>query len=379
MKVHKEGMAGTENKRDCIVQVIEGEGITVTGKDQSMFSEQITSLIQGHLDHLGIEGSVTVSSNGALDYVIIGRLEAALNSAGIEAIAAEFITRTPVETQLRRSRMYVPGNNPHMLNSAGMYHSDCLIFDLEDAVTPKAKNDARYLVKNALKYLDFGLSELWVRINKTMVKEDLSVIKYGAPHGICLPKAEDGEDIIVLDNILEEEKLQAATMPIIETARGLEHAVDIASVSGNVVAIAFGAEDFTRDIGGKRTWDTLLYPRSRLVVAAKMHEVQALDTIFPNTQDIEGLRKETYRIREMGFDGKGAIHPSQIDVIHQCFTPSAEEVEEAKAVLKAVEKGTNDPENQWESVMPLQIADLYNIYVRVTMSSSRPSGPGSSG
>ena len=338
MKVHKKGIAGTENKRDCIVQVAEGKGITVTGKDQSMFGEQITSLIQGHLDQLGLEGTVMVNSNDALDYVIIGRLEAALNSAGIETMAAEFITRTPAEAPLRRSRMYVPGNNPHMLNSAGMYRSDCLIFDLEDAVTPKAKNDARYLVKNALKYLDFGQSELWVRVNKTMVKEDLSVIKYGAPYGICLPKAEDREDIIVLDNILKKEKLQAAIMPIIETARGLEHAVDIASASGNVVAIAFGAEDFTRDIGGKRTWDTLLYPRSRMVVAAKMHDVQALDTIFPNTQDIEGLRKETYRIIEMGFDGKGAIHPSQIDVIHQCFTPSEAEVEEAKAVLKAVEE-----------------------------------------
>jgi len=338
MRVHKEAMAGTENKRDCTVQVTEGEGITVTGKDQVMFSEQITSLIQRHLNQLDIKGSVTVDSNGALDYVIIGRLEAALHKAGIEVITDEFITRMPVEEPLRRSRMYVPGNNPHMLNSAGMYGSDCLIFDLEDAVTPKAKEDARYLVKNALKYLDFGLSELWVRVNKAMVKEDLSVIKYGAPHGICLPKAEDSEDIIRLDNILEEAELKAAVMPIIETARGLEHATDIASASDNVVAIAFGAEDFTRDIGGKRTWNTLLYPRSRLVVTATMHKIQALDTIFPDTQDTDGLREETYRIMEMGFDGKGAIHPSQIDVIHQCFTPSVEEVEEARAVLQAVEE-----------------------------------------
>ena len=100
--------------------------------------------------------------------------------------------------------------------------------------------------------------------------------------------------------------------------------------------MAFGAEDYTRDIGGKRMWDTLLYPRSRLVVAATAYGVQALDTIYPDIQDVKGLEEETSQIMAMGFHGKGAIHPSQIEVIHQCFTPTEEEIEEAQAILEAV-------------------------------------------
>jgi citrate lyase subunit beta/citryl-CoA lyase len=234
--------------------------------------------------------------------------------------------------------MYVPGNNPRMLNSAGMYDCDCLVFDLEDSVTLAAKDDARFLVKNALKHLSFGEAELWVRINKTTAKEDISAIKYGNPHGICLPKTEEKEDMVILQNILEEEELNGYMMPIIETARGVENAAEIACATENVIALAFGAEDFTQDIGGKRTWDSLLYPRSRLVVAATAHGIQALDTIYPDIQDIDGLREETCKIMAMGFQGKGAIHPSQIEVIHQCFTPTDKEIEEAQAILEAVEK-----------------------------------------
>ncbi|HDS59440.1 MAG TPA: citrate lyase ACP [Thermoplasmatales archaeon] len=338
MKVRKEGMAGTDDKRDCLVRVNEGEGITITGKDQPMFGEHIETLVRQRLKNLEVEARVEVNSDGALDYVILGRLESALKKAGKEVITDHVTERSPTKTPLRRSRMYVPGNNPRMLNSAGVYGCDCLIFDLEDSVAPDAKEDARFLVKNALKHLDFGKSEVWVRVNKPTVKEDLSVVKYGNPHGICLPKAEEGEDIVILENILEEEGLEAHIMPIIETARGVENVADIAGASDSVVALAFGAEDFTRDIGGKRTWDTLLYPRSRLVVAATAHGVQALDTIYPHAQDTEGLREETQKIMEMGFHGKGAIHPSQIEVIHQCFTPTPEEIEEARAILQAVEE-----------------------------------------
>lgn len=338
MKVRKEGVAGTDNKRDCLVRVSEGEGVSITGKDQPMFGEHLETLVRQRLQKLDVEARVEVTSNGALDYVILGRLESALKKAGKDIITDDLTERSPLEKPLRRSRMYVPGNNPRMLNSAGVYGCDCLIFDLEDSVVPEAKEDARFLVKNALKHLNFGKSELWVRVNKSTVKEDLSVVKYGHPHGICLSKAEEGEDIVILENILEEEGLKAHIMPIIETARGVENVASIASASDSVVAIAFGAEDFTRDIGGKRTWDTLLYPRSRLVVAATAHGVQALDTIYPHAQDLEGLREETRKIMEMGFHGKGAIHPRQIEVIHQCFTPTPEEIEEARAILQAVEE-----------------------------------------
>ncbi|MGC9554956.1 MAG: aldolase/citrate lyase family protein, partial [Thermoplasmatota archaeon] len=164
MRVRKEGIAGTDNKRDCLVRVNEGEGITVTGKDQPMFGEHIETLVRQRLKSLEVEARVEVSSDGALDYVILGRLESALKKAGKEVITDHVTERSPVKTPLRRSRMYVPGNNPRMLNSAGVYGCDCLIFDLEDSVAPDAKEDARFLVKNALKHLDFGKSEVWVRV-----------------------------------------------------------------------------------------------------------------------------------------------------------------------------------------------------------------------
>ncbi|RLF56936.1 MAG: hypothetical protein DRN25_07280, partial [Thermoplasmata archaeon] len=113
---------------------------------------------------------------------------------------------------------------------------------------------------------------------------------------------------------------------------------EIVKSSDRIVAIAFGAEDFTRDIGGEKSWDSLLYARSRLVTVAKAFGVQALDTVYSDINDIDGLIEETKRIIKMGFDGKGAIHPEQIGYIHECFTPSKEDIEYAKKVMKAIEE-----------------------------------------
>ena len=336
MKVRKEGIAGTENKRDCIVRVNEGDSIIIEGKAKDMFGKHIETLIRKRLKELGVEASVEVKENGALDYVILARLEAALRKACEEDILDKMVERKYADRNLRRSRMYVPGNSPRMMNSAGVYGCDCLILDLEDSVAPEQKEDARYLIKNALKYVDFGGSELWVRVNSNNIKEDISVIKYGMPHGICLPKAEKGEDVVILDSILEEEGLDAKIMPIVESAKGVENIAEIVDASKRVVAVAFGAEDFTRDIGGKRTWDSLFYARGKIVISAKAHGVQALDTVYSDARNMEGLREETAKIVEMGFDGKGVIHPNQIEVIHECFTPTDEEIDEAKKIVDAI-------------------------------------------
>jgi len=336
MKVRREGIAGTENKRDCTVRVNEGNGIEIKGKTKEMFGEHVRKLIKKRLDEIGVEAMVSVEENGSLDYVIIARLEAALRKACEEEIPDRPIEREHASRNLRRSRMYVPGNSPRMMNSAGVYGCDCLILDLEDSVVTGKKEDARYLIKNALKYVDFGDSELWVRVNSDSMKEDIFVVKYGVPYGICLPKTEEKEDVAILEGILEEEGLDAKIMPIVESARGVENIAEILDASDRVVAVAFGAEDFTRDMGGKRTWDSLFYARSKIVVSARAHGVQALDTIYPDVGNTEGLREETMRVVEMGFDGKGVIHPNQIEVIHECFTPSDGEIEEAKQILEAV-------------------------------------------
>jgi len=335
--IRGQGAAGTDNKRDCHVSVQEGSSIEIESKYMGMFGDHIKSLVQRRLDELDTDASVTIQERGCYDYVVLARLEAALHRAGMEQLSDKMAERSPLQRRLRRSRMYVPGNNPRMLNKAGMYGADCLILDLEDSVAVDHKLDARYLVKNALQHLDFGGAELWVRINKAKAKEDISVVKYGSPHGICLPKAEDPEDVVIMENMLEEEGLDAAVMPIVETARGIRNVDAIAGASDAVVALAFGAEDFTADVCGRRTQEALLYPRSRLVVAARSHDVQPLDTVYADIADVDGLREETMHVIELGFDGKGAIHPKQVPVIHDCFTPGDAEVEEAREVIAAVE------------------------------------------
>ncbi len=337
MRVKRKGFAGTQNKRDCIVTISKGDGITLKSKVKGMFGEHIEELAKKKLDELDVKAKVEIQENGALDYVIIARLESALSMACKEEIPDETVAREK-RKGLRRSRMYVPGNNPHMMNNAGVYGCDCIILDLEDSVAVEHKRDARYLIKYALKSLDFSPSEIWVRINKETAKEDITIIKYGSPHGICIPKVESKEDILFIEKIVMSEGMKSKFMPIIETAKGVENISEIVGASEHIVALAFGAEDFTRDIGGKRGWNSLLHARSRIVVAAKAHGLQALDTIYPNVDDFDGLKEETLKIAEIGFDGKGVVHPNQIEIIHECFTPSQEEIEEAKKIVEAIEE-----------------------------------------
>ena len=336
----KKVQVGTNNKNDCLVECSPGKKcvIHIDSKTGAMFEKHITDMAKKILVEQGIKKiHITIQENGALDYVIQSRIETALKKALGITITKDPITRKPTpKNKARRTRLYVPGNNPRMITPAGIYGSDCIIFDLEDSVPIHQKDAARYLVKNALRDLDFGDSELWVRINKSDIHKDLSQVLQGTPHGICIPKVETPEDIETVEKIVQELSGQVKFMPIIESAQGIINAPQIGRASKHIVALAFGAEDLTRDIGGERSWETLLYPRGALVLAAKASGIQALDTIYPDTRDEEGLREETKKIKAMGFDGKGVIHPDQISPIHDCFIPSSEEIMNARAIVKAL-------------------------------------------
>jgi len=340
MKVMGEAIAGTENKRDCIVKVKPGEGeVKIVSKTAELFEEHIKEMINKRLEEIEIEADVEVIENGALDYVILARLESAVAKAIRDEVPDKKIRRGKTsKDRVRRSRLYVPGNNPRFINSVAVYGCDCTILDLEDSVPMENKQDARYLVKNALKTMDFGNAETWVRINKEMAREDIRQIAYGSPHGICIPKVESKEDVEVIEKILDEAGVDCHLMPIIETAKGIANAREIASSSEKIVALAFGAEDYTRDVGCKRTWEALFYPRCEILIAAKSAGIQALDTVYPHIEDEDGLIEETKRIAEIGFDGKGAIYPAQIEIIHKCFAPDEKEVDEAKKIIEAIEE-----------------------------------------
>jgi len=245
--------------------------------------------------------------------------------------------------RLRRSRIYLPGNRPRMIQKGPGLGADAVILDLEDSVSPEQKDAARFLVTRAIETVNFGQSEVMVRINPISNGGlvDLSVVLEAGPDSVVVPKCESKEDVLVVEDAINKvnPKKPVAILPMIETARGILSAFEIASASSMIDAITFGGEDFTQDIGATRTkaGKEIFWGRSLVVIAAKAAGVQALDTVFSDTKDEEGLRRDTIEIKEMGFDGRAAIHPAQIEVIHECFTPTEQEMQHAANVLFAAE------------------------------------------
>ncbi len=228
-----------------------------------------------------------------------------------------------------------------MIQKAPGFDADAIILDLEDSVPLEEKESARLIVKEALENLDFGDIEVMVRINPLEIYglEDLTAILPSGPHTIVLPKCEGPGDVQKVETVIKQSDLSdpVGIMPLIETAKGVHFAYQIATASQSVEALMFGAEDYTRDIGAERTREgsELDMARGLLVIAAKAAGVQVLDTVYSDFRDNEGLRIETKKIKAMGFDGKGAIHPVQLSVINEIFTPTREEILHAVNVIRA--------------------------------------------
>ncbi|MCF7936800.1 MAG: CoA ester lyase [Synergistales bacterium] len=249
--------------------------------------------------------------------------------------------------KLRRTKLYLPGNNPNMLLRGHLFGPDGVILDLEDAVAPAQKDAARVLIREVLKRGRFGDCEVTIRINGMDTpewKEDLQwTVPYGI-HGIRIPKVEDPQAIRDIDEELSaiEEKAgipQGKTLIfcLLETALGIHRAYDIAGASPRVAGICPGGEDLCADLHTSRSNEgtELVGPRQLVVLAANAAGVDALDTVFPRVTDDEGLRQETMFVKQLGFQGKSVIHPNQIPIIHHCFTPTEKEVESARRIVAA--------------------------------------------
>jgi len=233
-----------------------------------------------------------------------------------------------------------------MMQNAMIYGADSLIFDLEDSIAINEKDAARFLVRNALQTLDFGEDEVTVRINPIETKyfsKDIAEIIPAKPDGILLPKTESLDDILLVDKeitrIEKEHKLKVGKiriMPIIESAIGVLNVEEIAT-GPRVAAIGLGGEDLTADIGAVRTRNgkELEYISSRIILACAANKIQAIDTVFADINDLEGLYNVTVEAIEMGFQGKSIIHPSQIETVHKAFMPSKEEITKAEKIVKA--------------------------------------------
>ena len=250
---------------------------------------------------------------------------------------------------MRRSMLFLPGNNPNMLINGNCLGSDAVIFDLEDAVSPSEKDAARILVRNTMRYMDFRGCEIIVRINSIDTpywQKDIDEILPYKPGLILLPKTGTAQDVLVADAyITEVEKKQGlkentvGLMPLIETALGVENAFAIASATKRVKALFLGAEDLTADLQCKRTKEgrEIEYARTRLVVAARAAGVDVYDTPFTDVNDDEGIVKDAQLAKALGFTGKASISPRHVEVINSVFSPTQQEVDYAYEVMEAIE------------------------------------------
>jgi citrate lyase subunit beta/citryl-CoA lyase len=246
--------------------------------------------------------------------------------------------------------MYIPGNNPGMIREGHIYGSDSLMFDLEDSVSLKEKDAARFLVYNALKTIDYEGTETVVRVNgldTPFGRDDFEAIVRAKPDIIRLPKTEKPEDIIEADKLISEIETKVGMevgtvklMAAIESALGIINAYDIAKASPRLIAIAIGAEDFVTDMKTTRSKDgvELMMARSQVLLAARAAGIYALDTVFSDINDEEGFINEVKHIKQLGFDGKSVIHPKQIEPVHRIYTPSNKEIEKSIRVLNAIEE-----------------------------------------
>ena len=234
-----------------------------------------------------------------------------------------------------------------MMINAGLHSADGIILDLEDSVAPEKKSEARILVRNALRQINFFGAERMVRINQG--DSGLEDLDYVIPHNvniILIPKCEDAVTVQRVENKINEIKYMYGShdpvylMPIIESAHGVERSFEIAKSSGSVVAMAVGLEDLTSDLGVQRTAEGTesFYARSRIIIASKAAGIQPIDSVFSDVSDMEGLYRNVLMSRSLGFEGMGCIHPRQIAVIQKGFAPGSEEIEKSKKIITAYEE-----------------------------------------
>ncbi|MGD0214210.1 MAG: aldolase/citrate lyase family protein [Terriglobales bacterium] len=329
-----------------------GVEISLESRVAAYYGSAILEQTREVLGELGVKHArVAIHDEGALPFVIAARIEAAAERAGAlgkRSLPAPHPLPAPSpKDRLRRSRLYLPGSEPKYYINASLHGPDAVILDLEDSVHRREKDAARILVRNTLRAVDFGSCERMVRINQLPLGlEDLAEVVGESPDLILIPKVEEPEQVREVDRVIAEIKERHGItrpiwmMPILESARGIENAFAVATASENVAALTIGLEDYTADLGVVKTTEgrESQYARSRVVNAAHAAGVQAIDSVFSDVADMEGLRRWGEASRAAGFEGMGCLHPGQIRVIHQAFQPTAVEVEKARKVVAAFEE-----------------------------------------
>jgi citrate lyase subunit beta/citryl-CoA lyase len=351
------GHWGKDVRSDLHVAIEPRDGggleITLESRVGAYYGNSIVAQARQVLESLGVKHArVSIHDEGALPFVISARIETAAKRAGLgsgkSALPEKVALPEPsARGRLRRSRLYLPGTEPKYFINAGLHGPDAIILDLEDSVHHGEKDAARILVRNTLRAVDFGGCERMVRINQLPLGlEDLAEIIPEAPDLVLIPKTDHSLQITEVDRMISELRLRnhldrpVWLMPIVESALGIENAFAIATTTPNIAALTIGLEDYTAEMGvvktaeGRESW----YARTRVVNAAKAAGIQAIDSVFGDVGDMDGLRHWGENSRALGFEGMGCIHPSQITVIHEAFAPSQAEIEKALKVVAAFEE-----------------------------------------
>jgi len=351
------GNQGPGIRSDCYVSLEltkkGGLQVQLDSKVDALYKNSIQDLAHQILAYFKIDNArLEIIDKGALPFVLAARIEAAVRGCldSEEQFLLDIIPENQYQTlkdRNRRSRLYLPGNTPKLMLNAGIHRPDGIILDLEDSVALDKKAEARLVVRNALRSVNFYGAERMVRINQLPL--GLEDLEYVVPHHlnlVLLPKCETAEQVEEVDGkitqVLAESGLgyPVYIMPIIESALGVVNAYAIATASDRVAALAIGLEDYTADLGTTRTKEGTesFYARSQLVNAAKAAGIQAIDSVFSDVGDMDALREVVRESKSLGFDGMGCIHPRQIKVIHQAFAPTGEEIEKAKRIVLAFDE-----------------------------------------
>jgi citrate lyase subunit beta/citryl-CoA lyase len=352
------GRRGTDVRSDCWIKLTPTESggvqFQIQSKVKTMYGSSIENLLLNGLKFFKINSiKVELEDSGALPFAIMARLETTVRRLKLDNEKQwlpefrDFCKYTTNRDRYRRSRLYLPGNEPKFILNAGLHKPDGIILDLEDSVAPSEKDAAQILVRNALRQIDFYGAERMVRINQ--IPKGLGDLKFIVPSNvnvILIPKCESAEQVKIVEQeaqkILNENSMKQDIfyMPIIESAMGAIKAYEIASASPNIVALTIGLEDYTADLGAQRTLEgrESFWARCQVVNAARAAGIQPIDSVFSDVTDMEGLKQSVLEAKSLGFDGKGCIHPRQISAIHEAFAPAPEEIDKAKKIVTAFEE-----------------------------------------
>jgi len=278
--------------------------------------------------------------SGALPMTWSARLTAAFCAAlELPIPVVEKVGRGPTNG-LRRSRLYVPGNTPKLIPNAPLFGADAIILDLEESVHVARKLEALAMVASVCGELEWGRSELMVRVNSgELGRQEMRVLGRSGVQTFILPKIESADEVVAVDSLLTEIGSECMLFPLVESALGVENAFDIARSSKRVTAISLGLEDYVADIGAVRTIDQSesAFARARVLNAARAAGVMPLASVFPRFQDLAEVEEYARSSRAAGYEGVGCIHPNQIEAVHRGFAPSEKELNMAHQVVEAYE------------------------------------------